>query len=40
VRIWDQRTITGLDPLRDRLRDERRTFALLIDNLRLQAGGY
>ncbi len=32
-------TITGLDPLRDRLRDERRTFVLLIDNLRLQARG-
>jgi predicted AAA+ superfamily ATPase len=35
-----QATITGLDPLRDRLREERMTFVLLIDDLRLQARGY
>jgi hypothetical protein len=32
--------MTGVDPLRDRLCDERRTFVLLIDGLRLQARGY
>jgi hypothetical protein len=35
----DQRGITGLDPLRDGLHDERSTFVLLIDDLRLQARG-
>ena len=36
----DHGTIMGLDPLRDRLRDERRTFVLLINDHRLQAREY
>jgi hypothetical protein len=30
----------GLDPLCDRLRDERGTFVILIDDLSTQARGY